>query len=1166
LIPFGITVNEFENYVSFKRVTRTVSNPNFPVRSNEYSFLVLRILIREPIDVKKEDEPLYLMYFSLFGCFTEKELSESKSESGDGELKSESRETPSRNSVVVGRKRERESSGEEHELSIDESQTVGNRTDGISILPVGGGNNSSSGPCPSALNKNMKTGKLYSCSYCSYSADKKVSLNRHMRMHSGGPPSLPNQNENGNVNGDSAPSSSTLVSPFPTAPGRTPAEGITAADRYCFDCEIQFTSLKTFKVHKQYYCSTRHVMKAQGVGGPAPGLKVAGPDVPLNPSATSPHGSITPGLKQAASPVTREGSPIPIGSPIPSQPFVVLPTNPVIIVPYCFIQGASLVPGNLLPSQNALIILPNGNIQSLPGTSLPLPMPMSFPSPTHQLGGSSLVMGPYGHPAMSPTSTTNPTNLSPPGHHSVFNDPKDVIRRICGGTRNSSASGETISSESHPSRSHSHSHRSHRSSLSEKETESVAEMEVSEPNGEESIPAIDLTLRNFIKKETMEGEDEKENHDVAHPGMIGIQMPPFPPQLCIGTSQQSRNDGITQSDVELRHELSANSPSRQSLASSGSTHSGRRTPRPPSISSSCSSSPAPNHASEHKLNGLKFSRTSAGRNSHSYTPSPHGESYPNGSRQIVKSKVDHHHGILGSKLRIGGGTEKMSPITTQLPGGAILTTASNQSLAELLMSNPPELTESLATLNSHLHSMNSGGSPGMQPQFDPAAMMAAAASLPPDLAMTYLANIQHSIQQQHNHQIQVVKHQQQQQATIKRGVWKCVDCEIVFYKQENFLVHKEQYCASRSNGNSIEGKGIPTKENNRLRGFKSKERQISKLEATVSRSSSSAGETSLSPPPQPSSSGLVSSSGEMNNPLSSIGLRTSPSVVVPTERKAQVEAESQFRIKSERPVPVTPSPPALGSPARNTPNHIKAESPPSSTQSISPSQYLCHKCGVKYSSLDNLTTHQTFYCNKRPSVTSLSQEPTNGLSLANHHSPAFPQQKSSPPISSIDKLLGPGAGERGGFTRCGRCNLCIPEDHMNLHSPVCHGQSNGIGTTSQGTGLPSSSSTTAGWKCPCCDTYSPTMSAAQKHLETHTGIRAFKCVICGYRGNTLRGMRTHIRVHFDKRFSDLQEGDYISCITATDLELSGQPQSAPTALTAGATGSVNGALTVRIIK
>lgn len=60
-----------------------------------------------------------------------------------------------------------------------------------------------------------------------------------------------------------------------------------------------------------------------------------------------------------------------------------------------------------------------------------------------------------------------------------------------------------------------------------------------------------------------------------------------------------------------------------------------------------------------------------------------------------------------------------------------------------------------------------------------------------------------------------------------------------------------------------------------------------------------------------------------------------------------------------------------------------------------------------------------------------------------------------------------------------------------------------------------------GWKCPCCPVISPTASAAQKHMDTHSSVKAFLCTICRYKGNTLRGMRTHIRMHFEKRSTEI---------------------------------------------
>lgn len=86
--------------------------------------------------------------------------------------------------------------------------------------------------------------KAYACPHCSYSADKKVSLNRHMRMHaaSPAPPTIP--------------TTATAVSANPnSSTGGNPAGQTTAsngalneeAERYCRNCDIRFSSLKTYR-------------------------------------------------------------------------------------------------------------------------------------------------------------------------------------------------------------------------------------------------------------------------------------------------------------------------------------------------------------------------------------------------------------------------------------------------------------------------------------------------------------------------------------------------------------------------------------------------------------------------------------------------------------------------------------------------------------------------------------------------------------------------------------------------------------------------------------------------------------------------------------------------------------------------------------------------------
>lgn len=43
------------------------------------------------------------------------------------------------------------------------------------------------------------------------------------------------------------------------------------------------------------------------------------------------------------------------------------------------------------------------------------------------------------------------------------------------------------------------------------------------------------------------------------------------------------------------------------------------------------------------------------------------------------------------------------------------------------------------------------------------------------------------------------------------------------------------------------------------------------------------------------------------------------------------------------------------------------------------------------------------------------------------------------------------------------------------------------------------------YKCPMCDVISSSPAEARKHIETlHSGVKAFRCSICSYKGNTLR--------------------------------------------------------------
>ncbi|XP_041977943.1 zinc finger protein ush isoform X2 [Aricia agestis] len=161
-------------------------------------------------------------------------------------------------------------------------------------------------------------GKQYACPYCSYSADKKVSLNRHMRMHS------------------SSPVSTGTPGPTPTSNGDS-ADGPPAQDRYCADCDIHFSSLRTFRAHKDYYCNTRQVVK-QALAAARASSATSG-SAPPSPGATP---------------------------PAQNQLALALPTNPILIVPYSILRSASTLPGTTLPDpETPCFLLPNGTFQPI---------------------------------------------------------------------------------------------------------------------------------------------------------------------------------------------------------------------------------------------------------------------------------------------------------------------------------------------------------------------------------------------------------------------------------------------------------------------------------------------------------------------------------------------------------------------------------------------------------------------------------------------------------------------------------------------------------------------------------------------------------------------------------------------------------------------------------
>ena len=139
-----------------------------------------------------------------------------------------------------------------------------------------------------------RSGRIYHCPRCTYVTDRKTSLTRHIRIHT-----------------DSSLIQSEDARKSEPPPGRS--EDVT--DRFCKECNIQFSSMNTFMVHKELYCQSRH--------------------------------------RNAPRTETKH-----------SQPYFCLPTNPLIILPYSIMQTAQILPEPILPD-NAYIVSPDGTVRNV---------------------------------------------------------------------------------------------------------------------------------------------------------------------------------------------------------------------------------------------------------------------------------------------------------------------------------------------------------------------------------------------------------------------------------------------------------------------------------------------------------------------------------------------------------------------------------------------------------------------------------------------------------------------------------------------------------------------------------------------------------------------------------------------------------------------------------
>lgn len=159
------------------------------------------------------------------------------------------------------------------------------------------------------------------------------------------------------------------------------------------------------------------------------------------------------------------------------------------------------------------------------------------------------------------------------------------------------------------------------------------------------------------------------------------------------------------------------------------------------------------------------------------------------------------------------------------------------------------------------------------------------------------------------------------------------------------------------------------------------------------------------------------------------------------------------------------------------------------TTPVAYQQLICAACGIKYTSLDNLRAHQNYYCPKGGGAVAAAAAAAAAAVAAN-------AETAQPMVVLKEK--------------CSKCKT-MHEFGLPCPPPTALQQAATAQSQSQPpTPNPSASVISSGgsnqnvYKCPLCDAVSLTATESRKHMETHGTVKAFRCTICRYKGNTLR--------------------------------------------------------------
>nr|XP_027205674.1 myb-like protein P [Dermatophagoides pteronyssinus] len=415
---------------------------------------------------------------------------------------------------------------------------------------------------------------------------------------------------------------------------------------------------------------------------------------------------------------------------------------------------------------------------------------------------------------------------------------------------------------------------------------------------------------------------------------------------------------------------------------------------------------------------------------------------------------------------------------------------------------------------------------------------------------------------------------------VKQGNSRCEECNIVFYKHESYLVHKKLYCASRR---------IPDLTINTL-----DQQQHNNNSTTVTNNNnnnnSSINNNTTTINNRPTSASSTTSSSLSYSIPSSTKFSSSTNLLIPSE----LIGKSQGLNPDNETLSLSTSSPSILS-SRDAAASV---SPAASSSMLSPTkqqsaifQYFCAACGIKYTSYDNLYAHQTYYCLKRnngstvagPASAAVSAVPSAPLSPATGIVSPLPTSPvpsgiSTTPQSLLTPQLLAAAASLGAAASVtpptsAAAAAAAAEALLDFTSPTSLSQQwNALVTAAAVVGAKTGASLTNGlivgdYNCHKCkasyvspETLAAHVCSADLRLDTKpeksssinqttsssstststtattsaSSLQTYKCTICGYKGHTMRGMRTHVRVHTEELSSTGSfEEDFI--VQNTDL-------------------------------